>query len=294
MARSSEHRSGPAPRSNPSRLAPLWAVALLVGPCALVACDGPGEFDAGPDASADAGSDAGRRDAAPLMCTPACEGAEACCPTTGGTECFSLRTDPNHCGRCDVDCVVENRGDSCEFSACVCGSSTLGCTGSRESFCCPGRTAGSSAYCANLDLDATDCGECGQPCNSLRADRCDGGECRCGDGRTACAGTPEDTCCRVGVDIACVDTTTDTFNCGVCDNLCRTGERCEAGTCSTGASCPGGCEGDDVCCGGACCSRRACIGGACVVFDAGTPDAGLPDAGLPGLPDASAPPADAG
>jgi hypothetical protein len=266
------------------------AVALLVS----LGCDGdPSPTDAGLDAAMDAGRDAARPDAAPLVCTPECESGDTCCPSEDGPTCYALRSDPRHCGSCNVDCVASNRGDRCEASQCVCGDSPLGCQGTTGSFCCPPRTPGGVAYCANLAKSAADCGACGNGCDPTQADHCDGGRCICGDERGACDGTPESLCCADSlVDISCVDTTTDRFHCGACNVLCQGVERCENGTCTRGGGCEAGCPLGQICCDGTCCERTACFAGTCgAAPDGGLPDGGLPDGGLPdgGLPDGGLP-----
>ncbi|MCB9591873.1 MAG: hypothetical protein H6719_03985 [Sandaracinaceae bacterium] len=258
----------------------LVLLTALVG----AGCDGGDDPDGGMDAALPDASlrDAARPDAPPAMCTPECDPTLVCCDVAGATGCFDLRNDPRHCGECDVDCIGEARGDGCSAEACTCGSTTIGCTGMREDFCCPPRGPTGRSYCANLTSSTGDCGECGVTCNPARADRCGGGVCRCGAGRDPCAGTPESMCCTVGVDVACVDTTNDTFHCGRCDNLCPSGERCENSTCTSGASCPAACGAGEICCDGTCCTRRACMAGVCGVPtpDAGVMDAGVTDAGV--------------
>ncbi len=247
--------------------------AMLVFLCA---CDAPPPADAG----IDAGRDAGERDAGPdagPMCMPGCEGGEACCAEEDGTfVCALLRSDPRHCGLCTVDCVETHRGDSCANNQCACGTSRLGCTGNRQSWCCPPRSEGTSAYCTDLDRSAADCGACGVQCDLRVSDRCDGGRCVCGTERGPCAGTPESLCCADGVDVACADTTTSPIHCGGCNRTCEAGERCVEGTCTEGTACAGGCAAGEVCCNGACCdSPGRCIGGVCAdaAADAGV-DAG--------------------
>ncbi|MGE0792132.1 MAG: hypothetical protein AB7S26_41045 [Sandaracinaceae bacterium] len=273
----------------------LLAAVFMVAP---IACDGGDPSDGGPDGSRrDAALD-GRVDAAPLMCTPTCPMEQACCALDlmGTNGCVSLIDDPRHCGSCGVNCLATGRGDRCELSGCACGTSTLGCRGTRQSTCC--QLPGLVPYCGNLDTDGDNCGECGRLCDARVGDRCDGGECRCGGNRISCLGTPESTCCQNGVDVACTDTTTDRFNCGVCNNLCQGAERCAFGSCTRGAGdCPAGCDVGEVCCDGACCTRAACMAGTCGgsmdggMADGGTSDAGDPDAGMSdaGDPDAGAP-----
>ncbi len=277
---------------------PRWGVQMvLIASLAIAAgCDDNDLDDAGMDAAFDSGPDAARVDAPPPMCAPSCGPAEVCCELAAGTECFDLRNDPRHCGECSVDCINENRGDGCAANNCTCGGEFLGCSGMRDDFCCPARRPGTPPYCANLETSGADCGGCNVRCDPERSDRCSGGSCRCGEGRDQCAGTPESMCCQAGVDVMCADTTSDRFHCGSCDNLCRTGERCEDSSCTLGASCPAECAPGEICCDGSCCSRRACMAGTCGAdpVDAGTPDAGTPDAGTADAGTADAGTADAG
>ena len=198
------------------------------------------------------------------MCAPECASVETCCELlTGGTTCANLRSDPEHCGLCQINCVTSHRGDGCSANQCTCGDSSLGCNGNRQSWCCPPRAPGSQGYCADLDRSPADCGGCNIACDPRKADRCTGGQCICGDERAACAGTPDSICCTAGVDVACVDTTSSLIHCGGCNVICSTPETCVGGTCTLGATCPGGCEGGEICCDGACCARNRCTAGGC-------------------------------
>ncbi len=239
-------------------------LALLLVP-SLLACDGP----AGPsDAGRDAGHDAGGRDAghdAGPACTLACGVDETCCAEPDGTSaCVTLRNDPHHCGLCQIDCVTSHRGDSCDAFQCTCGSTTIGCTGNRQSYCCPAPGPGTEPYCTDLDTSPSDCGGCGIACDPRTADRCDGGHCVCGGERSPCAGTPESICCTAGADVGCVDVTSDPLHCGGCNHVCPAGQRCEAGSCTIGAAtCSPNCQLNEVCCNGTCCAEGRCIGGVC-------------------------------
>ena len=258
-----------------------FAVALLTVALATGCDTAPTPADASADAGADGGTDAGRVDAGAPMCEPVCPLSDTCCGEPGATgTCYPLRTDPEHCGNCQVNCVTTHRGDGCEASQCTCGTLTLGCRGTRQSYCCAARRPGGEGYCANLDLDATDCGGCNTACDGLVSDRCDGGRCVCGPGRETCAGTLESTCCSDGPDVGCTDLRSDQFHCGRCNNLCETPERCEGGSCTRGTACPASCSAGEICCNGSCCARGACDGAACTVpVDAGPVDAGPVDAG---------------
>lgn len=264
----------------------------MLVPVAAIGCD---DDDGSADAGEDAGRDAGRRfDAGSLMCEPECSGTDSCCPGDPDDVCVNLLDDVRHCGICGNDCLATHGGDACTRGVCSCGGNELGCRGTTDSFCCT-EVEGTPVppYCANLEQDITDCGQCGFACTDGTGNRCDGGECRCGFLREPCDGTPTSTCCVNGADVGCADLTTDQFNCGRCDNLCQGIERCDSGVCTRGPqSCSAGCGTDEICCGGACCTRADCMAGTCgTLVDGGMPDAGAPDAG-PGMSDAG--PADAG
>ncbi|MFK7991452.1 MAG: hypothetical protein AB8I08_35880 [Sandaracinaceae bacterium] len=254
---------------------------------AAFGCDPEPMEDAGLDASVDAGRDANLPDAPPPMCEPGCAANEACCEGfVADDTCHNLRVDVSHCGSCNIDCITTNRGDDCNNSSCVCGNEELGCLGTRASFCCPPRTPGGQRYCANLDTNPTDCGDCGLPCNQRRSDRCDGGRCQCGNQREQCTGADDSVCCADGADIGCVDTLTSRIHCGACNNACIGSERCENGSCVRGEdACTDRCEAGEVCCDGACCTRRRCVAGSCApeedggIGDGGVDDGGMGDAG---------------
>ena len=194
-------------------------------------------------------------------CATSCGVTEGCCLVGDEAMCIDIRSNVNNCGLCGRDCVAEGRGDSCRFGVCVCGNIAQGCAGDNGNLCCPARIASGLNYCANLELDPDDCGACGDRCDPLAADRCDGGRCRCGDSRESCAGTPEATCCRANVgDTECIDTTRNALHCGRCNNACLQGERCVEGSCTVGSTtCEDACIPGQVCCGGSCCLRDFCL-----------------------------------
>jgi hypothetical protein len=204
------------------------AVALLAVLLAACGDDDAVPADAGTDARHDAGRDSGPP---PPMCAPACEGRQLCCPVATGAECIDTQSDPEHCGVCDVRCD-EGRGTHCAFGWCVCGTAEMGCLGRMNSTCCPPRLDGGIPYCANLYTNTEDCGSCNNRCDLRVADRCNGGVCLCGLGRTGCTGAPDSVCCLDSTEIgSCVDTTTDNRNCGRCGGDCTGLERCVAGVC---------------------------------------------------------------
>ena len=236
---------------------------LLSLTLALGACGTSTSRDAG--SGMDGGRDNGRqdiRDTGPL-CDPGCAPAERCCGAEDGPTCTPILNDVENCGACGFDCVAENRGASCEQGDCVCGRATLGCLGTRQSFCCPPLAPGGEPYCADLDRDISDCGGCGEPCPALRTSRCTGGTCICGDLRGPCP--VGETCCDVGAGaIECRDTTSDDDHCGACNEGCLQAERCEGSTCTRGEeACADGCEGGTICCNGECCARSQCGDSGC-------------------------------
>ncbi len=198
---------------------------------ALAACgDDDGSADAGDAGDAafdafDSGFDAAS--ACPLSCV----GFEICCVVDGEPTCVDSANDGNHCGRCGVVCA-EGRGERCERSNCVCGGVDIGCLGDRTSTCCMPRVAGGSHYGGNVEQDFRDCGGCGEGCDIARADRCEGGSCRCGLSREQCAGTADETCCvDVFGDAGCVDLELNHSHCGECEHRCRLSESCIDGEC---------------------------------------------------------------
>ncbi|WP_437534944.1 MXAN_6577-like cysteine-rich protein [Sorangium sp. So ce726] len=77
-----------------------------------------------------------------------------------GDDCVDTRTDPNHCGKCDAQCLP---GRACAGSMC-------------RQTCLPGLTdcAGS---CVDLAADPQHCGRCDRACDPGRP--CEGGTCAC-------------------------------------------------------------------------------------------------------------------
>ncbi|MEM6957654.1 MAG: hypothetical protein AAF411_12195 [Myxococcota bacterium] len=246
----------------------LWVLSFAS--LVLFACgDDQSSTDAAADAEAEAEMEAQDERVTPVdlgpPCDPPCGVGERCCEGADGLgECVDLLSDTRHCGRCGRACVEEERGDRCEFGNCSCGLSVEGCSGVRSNLCCPPREDGGFPYCANLERDPNDCGSCGAVCNPLQADRCDGGQCRCGENVGACEGTTESTCCRPTVgDIECVNLNTDIFHCGGCDIRCEPGEFCVNGTCTLGEGECDSCVRGNICCGGTCCFRDFCFEGMC-------------------------------
>lgn len=189
--------------------------------------------DGGVDAGAvDLGADANVQPDSGPMCSESCATDELCCGAAVG--CIATLVDVNNCGACGNTCLA-GKGESCNTGQCVCGDILEGCNGTSHSMCCPAHGAITTAYCANFDQSATDCGGCGIACDATQSDRCSGGHCYCGTAARGCAGTATDYCCISDIDDngACVNTTTDNTNCGGCNIRCNglRGEHCVDGTC---------------------------------------------------------------
>lgn len=205
----------------------------------------------------DGGPDLGPvvRDEGPTCAEP-CEDPEICCAAGDDAMCVNTFTDSENCGVCGRDCVGEGRGERCRASSCVCGNVPIGCLGTRQSFCCPPRGAGGTAYCANFDRDIRDCDGCDQACPDGITDQCAGGVCICGGEGAPCeAGL---RCCSSVGTSACVDVDTDPDHCGACGVVCRFNEACVGGQCTRGEPCEERCGSGLICCDGSCCLRASC------------------------------------
>jgi hypothetical protein len=159
--------------------------------------------------------------------------------------CTFLGWDPYNCGAC---------GNVCPESAPYCNQG--------ECADCPPGTALCGGQCVDLFSDASNCGGCGQACTTGHV--CSGGVCcnptisdcsQCmpycpegwcgGDGCGGVCGCPSGTYCEsnwcqpdnscpfpfILCGGACVDPTTDPFNCGACFQQCAPNEVCTGGFC---------------------------------------------------------------
>ena len=107
-------------------------------------------------------------------------------------------------------------------------------------------------YCAELDKDPANCGDCGNFCNSENCTNgvcmpCPSGKTECPRGSGQCCGQDQDRC-----NNQCTDTQHDRNNCGGCGIICAANQYCEAppGT-APGDGCKGCAPGETVC-GGVC------------------------------------------
>jgi len=171
--------------------------------------------------------------------------------------CVFIKSDPNNCGNCGTHCGPQQ---TCSGGGCI---------------TCPGGGYPcNNTCCATTQVCGTEFITVGK-FRIPKAPACLGS---CPTGTTACNGK-------------CVDTSSDTNNCGACNTLCNTsaGQICAAGQCV----CPDGskqpsCEyipyqysppfyqcatptNPNACgaCGNTCSSTQTCVGGTCVTCASG-------------------------
>jgi hypothetical protein len=199
-------------------------------------------------------------------------GSSSTCPAglmACNNTCVNTQTDSNDCGSCGSACTS---GQTCSAGVCVAQSSGNQCTSAAN---CPAP----SNSCQQSTCTAGTCGTInsavGTACTgSSQSGTCDGsGNCvaSCPLGQTTCNNT-------------CVNTQTDSNNCGSCGNACAlvsngvnscNAGACEISTCNPGfANCNGvtadGCETNiqtdtNNCgaCNNACPSGKSCVAGTC-------------------------------
>jgi hypothetical protein len=165
-----------------------------------------------------------------------CPDGQACC----GGLCANTKTDPSHCGACDIDCGSNPGGET----TCVDSSCKLECL--------PGY--GDCNFLlldgceANLGEDPVNCGGCGNVCLFANAvPGCTASVCSI----AACNGGFAD--CNKKADDGCeANLGADPKNCTVCDNVCPAAPgamaACIAGACGFGGCLPGfaDCDGDQA------------------------------------------------
>jgi hypothetical protein len=119
-------------------------------------------------------------------------------------------------------------GLTCLEGICV-GALCIGPTcitqGGNGGLCC------ADGACADPLTDALNCGGCGLTCpagESCTLGICAGDACSLATAGAYCGlPDPSEACCGN----ACVDVTTDAFNCGQCGNACLPGASCTNGAC---------------------------------------------------------------
>ncbi len=172
-------------------------------------------------------------------------------PCAGG--CANFSGDGNNCGACGNAC---GPGATCSGGACVCNTGT-GCNG-----CCNGNkceTAVSASSCGKGGATCAACPISSEVCASVAT----GGVCQCPTGDTQCGS-------------ACVNTQTDSSNCGTCATSCASvsGSSCSGGHCT----CPSGtqnCSGTCVNVSGTDANNCGSCGHSCLSQAGGTCSAGV-------------------
>jgi hypothetical protein len=168
-----------------------------------------------------------------------------CCgagQTSCGNYCADLANDPYNCGACGYAC---DQPGPYEYGACLDGECRYACV--------EGAADCGDGACTPLWSDPNNCGACGNVCGGPNpscyqgacshctgycpegwcgGDGC-GGECACPSG-TYCESNWCYSICAPGqtwCDPACVDLSSDSYNCGACGNVCEPGFVCSSGAC---------------------------------------------------------------
>jgi len=143
--------------------------------------------------------------------------------------CVDPESDANHCGDCDRDCgaggtcveaqCVDSCDNACDLVTEVCSSSSCECR--------PGFDRCEGA-CIDLDINAANCGECGELCaedeeGEIELYLCEAGDCRedevgCSPGLVECGHS-------------CVDLESHPLHCNACNRACDGDQVCIEGDC---------------------------------------------------------------
>jgi hypothetical protein len=104
----------------------------------------------------------------------ACSGDARCCGAGGSSVCTDIKTDPSHCGGCNIGCDPERRANVrplCDAGYCAftCLPGFGSCNGSPDDGCE-----------ATLGSDVLHCGQCGNACPAPDAGyaACENGQCK--------------------------------------------------------------------------------------------------------------------
>ena len=192
-----------------------------------------------------------------------------------GSTCTNVQNDPTNCGTCGTAC---KSSDPNGLPACGNGGCGIVCSANYPNQC---GTTSASSDCVNFQTDATNCGACGAKCtttDTYAIPSCSSGSCSymCSGSLTQCSTNPTTS--------DCVDTTSDTNNCGGCGVTCTTTDpngipSCASGSCSYACSgsltqcssnpstsnCVDATIDNNNCgaCGTVCGSGTTCVNGAC-------------------------------
>ena len=190
-------------------------------------------------------------------CGFTCANGYTLCDDTG--LCTLTSSDANNCGNCGHVCPgIAGGAPQCNGSTCgvKCNGALVLCNDDGVS------------VCADLTSNNANCGGCGSACLS-GPDGAPITTCQQGAGGPAClCVNAEQTLCN-GV---CVDETSDSTNCGSCNNVCPPGLSCQNSNCCSGGEelCPNGqCVNEMTdsnncgACGSKCPAGVPCSGGNC-------------------------------
>ncbi len=224
-----------------------------------------------------------------------CAGSTVAC----GSQCVNLAAATAHCGSCGNACAT---GETCESGVCKasaancpagqtdcsgtcvdtssdaanCGTCTNACGGAQTclSGACSVGCAAGSVQCGGTCVDPISshdhCGAtpgCGVSGAGTAGVKCDlQSECIGGSCYSQCTG---DT---ISCGSDCVDSDTDSDNCGSCGNKCGSGQACSVGMCCSAneTACQGQCRdltsNHDSCggCGIVCNGNQDCVDSLCV------------------------------
>ncbi len=156
--------------------------------------------------------------------TPTCGPQQALCnaaPDANSSDpyCASTQTDNANCGSCSNVC---GQGK-------VCSSGQCGTTCQPDEILCDADAADAGTpYCANTQMDISNCGACGTRCG--QGTLCTGGQCinPCQSNETLCGATSNTD---AGGASQCANLQADDANCGCCGNTCSPGQGCRNGRC---------------------------------------------------------------
>ena len=205
-------------------------------------------------------------------CGIVCSGGRSCqngvCTCPDGRDdcpagCVDTQSDNNNCGGCDGHCIG---GTECQDGVCACphttdaicndqcvnllfddancGACGNACAASEKCFlgrcgCSDPAQLDCDGQCIDGFSDRNNCGQCGNVCPA--GQDCVGGQCQ--QQCDACQQRVNNVCVLKDPDKdtvcdgVCVDTRTDSNNCGSCGNICVGGDTCQNGVC-TGGGCP--------------------------------------------------------
>jgi hypothetical protein len=130
-------------------------------------------------------------------------GLEAC-----NGQCLAFTSDPNNCGACGVTCGA---GSVCVNGACECGFGQIKC----------------GTNCITPSVDPLNCGACGSICGTGT----NSGKPYCVSGGCTASCPSPLTGCGSGAAAECVNTDSDSDNCGGCGIKCTGTTGCSAGQC---------------------------------------------------------------